>query len=137
MVTGIECAGLLLGIFPLVVEGLKFYLDAADRVKQMRRHKAIFTRFLREVDMEKCKFDNIWYSLVSISRINPKIVAEPMPWDPDVKAKLLECLPPHSVPSFVAACQEMNEILGKLARRFQKYNEDKVCNPIFDGAPSR
>jgi len=130
MVTGIECAGLLLGLFPLVLEGLKFYLQAADRVKQMRRHEATLTRFLREVDMEKCKFDNIWYSLVSISGINPMIVAEPMPWHPSVEEKLLACLPSHSVPSFVGACQDMNEILEKLAHRFQKYNEDRVRRPI-------
>ncbi|KAF8424837.1 hypothetical protein EV426DRAFT_597389 [Tirmania nivea] len=124
MITGIECAGLLLGVFPLVLEGLKFYLHAVDRVKQMRRHEATLTRFLREVDMEKCKFDNIWYSLISISGIDPKIVAEPMPWDPSVEEKLLACLPSHSVPSFVGACQDLNDILKKLAQRFQKYNED-------------
>ncbi|RPB29196.1 hypothetical protein L211DRAFT_817538 [Terfezia boudieri ATCC MYA-4762] len=126
MVTGIECAGLLLGLFPLVLEGLKFYLVAADRVKHMRRHEATLIRFLREIEMEKCKFDNIWFSLVSISGINPEIVAEPMPWHPSVEDKLLACLPSHSVPSFVGACQDMNEILKKLAHRFQKYNEDRA-----------
>jgi len=131
MVTGIECAGLLLGVFPLVLEGIKFYLEAAKRVKQMKRHGATLTHFLREVEMEQSKFDNIWYSLVAISGINPKIVAEPMPWHPSVEEKLLACLPSHSVPSFVRACQEMNEILEKLAHRFQKYNEDKVRSPIL------
>ena len=131
MVTGIEFAGLLLGIFPLVIEGLKFYLDATVRVKEMRRHEATLTRFLRDVDMEKSKFNNIWYSLVSISGINPKIVAEPVPWPPSIEVKLLACLPPHSVLSFTDACKDMNETLKKLAGRFQKYNQDRVCYPIL------
>ncbi|KAF8536846.1 hypothetical protein BDD12DRAFT_807443 [Trichophaea hybrida] len=63
MVTGIEAAGLALGAFPIAVEFIKFYANGARTMQDMRHHRHILDGFVRELDMEFCKFANTCYDL--------------------------------------------------------------------------
>ena len=123
MVTGIEAAGLALGLFPLVVEGVKFYISSAKKFKELKNHKRTLDKFRRELKMEKSKFDNIWYTLVSRAgvRIEPN-----MEFPPETVEEVLSCLPQYAVGSFVNGCQELKKILRKLAKKFRKYKQNKV-----------
>ena len=123
MVTGIEAAGLALGLFPLVIEGIKFYISSAEKFKEMKHHKRTLDKFRRELVMEKSKFDNIWYTLVSRAgvRMEPN-----MEFPPETVEEVLSCLPQYAVGSFINGCQELNTILEKLAEKFQKYEQNKV-----------
>ena len=38
MVTGVETAGLVLGAFPIVIEGLKFYTSGVRTIKDIKEH---------------------------------------------------------------------------------------------------
>ena len=123
MVTGIEAAGLALGLFPLVIEGIKFYISSAEKFKEMKHHKRTLDKFRREVVMEKSKFDNTWYTLVS----RAGVCIEPnMEFPPETVKEVLSCLPQYAVESFIDGCQELSTILGKLREIFQKYEQNKV-----------
>ena len=123
MVTGIEAAGLALGIFPLVIEGIKFYISFAKKVKQMKHYKRTLEQFRRELVMEKSKFDNTWFTLAKRAGIDIEPNKEP----PQLAMKrLLSCLPKYVVESFIDACQEFSDTLGELREMFQRYNQDSV-----------
>jgi len=125
MATGIEAAGLALGLFPIVLEGLKFYIASADAVREMKRHKRTLDQFRRDISMEKCKFENTWYTLVGRAGMDLDMLGE-QPWEAHVEAALISSLPAGSAGSFVDGCQDLNAILEELAERFVKYEKDTV-----------
>ena len=139
MVTGIEAAGIVLGLFPIVLEGLKFYTRSADTVREMKRHKRTLDQFRRDISMEKCKFENTWYALVGRAGMDLSMLGE-QPWGAYVEQTLISCLPAGSASSFIDGCQDLNTTLEELAQRFVKYETNTVrerfhcaaCAYIFD-----
>ena len=125
MATGFEVAGLVLGLFPIVIEGLKSCINSADTVKEMKRYKFTLDQFRRDINMEECIFNNTWDALMIIAGMDPTTIRK-QPWSAGVENKLLSCLPSSSVESFVAGCQDLHNILAELAQKFIKYEKDKV-----------
>lgn len=123
MVTGIEVAGLALGVFPLVIAGIKLYIDFAKEVKQMRDYEHTLDKFRRELKIEKSKFDNTWYTLASRAGV---YIEPDMKPSPKITERVLSCLPEHAVESFIDCCQELNVIMGKLSKKFQEHEQDSV-----------
>lgn len=64
MVTGLETAGLVLGAFPIVIEGLRIYVEGIRTIKTMLQHELILTQFCRDLAMEQTKFEDICYQLL-------------------------------------------------------------------------
>lgn len=64
MVTGIETAGLALSVFPLVVSGLQAYAEGARTIRELWRPEMTLKSLIRELGMEKCKFENTCTSLL-------------------------------------------------------------------------
>jgi hypothetical protein len=58
MVTGIETAGITLAIFPIVIEGLKAYLDGIASIKKWWQYVAVLKRLVRDLLVEEVKFTN-------------------------------------------------------------------------------
>lgn len=125
MITGIEAAGIALGLFPIVLEALKFYTTSADTVKEMKRHKRTLDQFRRDINMEKCKFENTWYALVVRAGLDLNMVGK-QPWEAHLEATLISSLPAGAASSFVDGCQDLNAILEELAQKFVKYEKDMV-----------
>ena len=126
MATGVESAGIALGLFPLVIEGIKFYISSAEKVTEMKHHKRTLDRFRRELVMEKSKLDNILYALVSRAGVP---IAPDMELSPKIMEQALSSLsgqPPYIVTSFVSSCQELITILRELSEKFQKYEQNRV-----------
>ena len=120
MVTGIEAAGLALGLFPLVIEGVKFYVSFTKRFTEMIDHKHTLDTFRRELVMEKSLFGNTWYTLM----IRAGVHIDPSTKSPTkTTERVLSCLPAYAVGSFVDSCQELNTILRDLEDKFQKYEQ--------------
>lgn len=109
MVTGIEAAGLVLGLFPLVIEGIEFYINSTETVKEIMRHKRTLNEFMRELEIEKCIFDNTYYTL-----------------EGRAGGSNTEGVLPYLPPCFDDGCQELNTILRNLMENFQKYEQDIV-----------
>ncbi|CAG8112686.1 unnamed protein product [Penicillium salamii] len=58
MITGIEAAGLALAIFPILIEGLKFYADEKGVVKDFFHYQKLLKRIERDLSREKVLFHN-------------------------------------------------------------------------------
>lgn len=123
MVTGIEAAGLALGLFPLVIEGIKFYISSAEKFKEIKHHKRTLEKFKRELEMEKSKFHNIWYTLVSKAGV---LTRPNMEFSSEIMEEVLPCLPRYAVESLVNGFQEWHTILDELMEKFKEYNQDEV-----------
>lgn len=123
MVTGIEAAGLALGLFPVVIEAIKLYMSSAEKFREMKHHKHTLAKFRRELVMEKTKLDNIWYTLVSKAGV---LIEPNMEFSPEIMKEVLSWLPPYAVESVVNSFQELNTILGELTEKFRKYEQDQV-----------
>ena len=130
MATGIEIVGLVLGAFPLAVEFIKFYADGARTVHDMRHHQHILDEFVRELDMEFCKFtntcDDLFEGVVTAEEVL-NLGARSEFWsDKDVQAKMTIRLSPLSIEQFKRAVETLNATLNDLKKRFV-VDETKVA----------
>ena len=123
MVTGVETAGIALGLFPLVIEGIRFYISSAEKFREMKHHKRTLDKFRRELVMEKSKLDNTLYELVSRAGVP---IAPHIELSPNIMEAALSRQPYYIVTSFVSSCQELITILSELSEKFQKYEQDRV-----------
>ena len=118
-----DAVGVALGLFPLLIEGIKFYISSAEKFKETKHHKSTLDKFRRELMMEKNKFDNIWYTLVN----KVGVLIEPnMEFSKEVMDEVLSGLPPYAVESFVNGFQELAAILRQLMERFEKHEQTRV-----------
>ena len=62
--SGIEIAGLVLGAFPLAIEGIKAYSNGMRTIKDIKNYQQILRQFARDLSVEKCKFDNTLLELL-------------------------------------------------------------------------
>jgi len=113
MVTGVETASLVLAAFPVAIECIKYYVDAASKMKEMRNHWAVLRQLAREVKAERTIFKNSWNRLLQLAGGTPNLSLSPL--DPD------------SVSSIVDICEDLIDILEELKHRFEKYERTKVC----------
>jgi hypothetical protein len=65
MVTDVETAGLILATFPLIIEGLKFYLEGLETIKRWWRYIKTLKHLIRKIAMEETKFENSCTELLS------------------------------------------------------------------------
>ena len=131
MVTGIEAAGLALGLFPLVIEGVKFYISFAQKFREAKHYKHTLDQFRRDLKMEGSKLKNIWYILVDRAGVLIKPNSE---LSPKMMEEILSCLPSWAVESVVNSLQELHTILIGLKQKFHKHAQDKVGTYyILDG----
>jgi hypothetical protein len=124
MLTGIEIAGLVLGAFPLAVEGIKFYANGARTMNEMRHHRHVLDEFIRELDMERIKFVDTCYDLFEDTVTGDELsslIDDPGGecWkDESFQRKLEVRLRHHCVPHFVQAVRTLKEVLDELNERF-------------------
>ncbi|KAF8453578.1 hypothetical protein BDZ91DRAFT_748922 [Kalaharituber pfeilii] len=67
MVTGVECAGLIIGIFPLIVEGLKAYSDGLKRIKRARQYASILGKYNTDLSIEAAQFQNTFTRIILLA----------------------------------------------------------------------
>lgn len=130
MATGIEIVGLALGAFPLAVEFIKFYADGARTVHDMRHHRHILDEFVRELDMEFCKFantcDDLFEGVVTAEEVLNLRAHSELWSDKDAQAKMTVRLSPLSIEQFKRAVETLNATLNDLKKRFV-VDETKVA----------
>lgn len=64
MVTGIEAAGLALGIFPLVLKGVEVYMDGLDTAKDLWHWRRQLRFIYRELQVEFALFESTCERLI-------------------------------------------------------------------------
>lgn len=128
MATPLEATGLALGLFPIVLEGITMYINSAEKVIEMIRHKRTLERFRRDLEVENIIYDNIWCTLGSRAGV---------PVEPNMKlstttiTEVLSCLHQDARKSFVNSCEELVSILKELETKFQKYAQNLVSKNNF------
>jgi len=115
MVTGIETAGLVLAAFPVVLEGLKYYIDCTKQVKDIRRHRVVLNRFMRDIKTEMTIFEDTWNRFTGY-----KLPDGGVP-------KLPTHLHTNLIDSIENVCQGMKDVLEILQQKLQKYEQTEVC----------
>ena len=124
MLTGAEVVGVVLGAFPLAVEFIKFYADGARTMQDMRHHQHALKQFVRELDMESCKFANTCEDLFE-GVVTPEGVSnlgtrskQDLWSNKAVQAKMTARLRPRSIKRFKMAVEALNATLNDLTEKF-------------------
>jgi hypothetical protein len=58
MITGVETAGLILAVFPILVQGLKAYAQGINTIRLWRSHLRILRQFARDIEGERVVYLN-------------------------------------------------------------------------------
>ena len=119
MVTGIEAAGLVLGVFPIVIDGLRYCIDSAKKAKGAARHKYVLRRFIRDIEAEMTIFVDTWYHLTGYDPSQGNVPEACAP-------KLPTHLRPKSISSICIVCENMLDVLEELREKLEKYKKSEV-----------
>lgn len=119
MSTGFEAVGLALAIFPVLVEGLKFYAEEKGVIKGIIRYQHVLKRMIRDIGREQTSFHNscqlflqhvatrAGYTEIEISDMMQDPKWTEMQWSQDV-------ISDDSVQRYLETVEDMNEELSKI-----------------------
>jgi len=79
MVTGIECAGIVLAIFPLVIEGIQLYYQGMQKIRGAREYASILYQYGSALGMEQVKFNQTWTRIIKLSNLQLRGIATRTP----------------------------------------------------------
>jgi hypothetical protein len=141
MVTGIEVTGLALATFPIVVKGVSFYLDAATKVKEIRNYEGVLERLVRQLEMEKTKFENtcefLLEAVLPADRVAALVGGDLKAWeDSDFQDALAQCLRTNTATAFTKAVAALNMSLRRLVERIGLDENRQVCHVHYTTTPS-
>lgn len=129
MVTGVETAGLVLAIFPLVVKGLDVYLDGSRKAKDLLQWSRGLRCTARVLRAESALFENTCACLLE-EVVTPKEVVLLMGgegWDDrDFQETLTEHMGTKLASAFIEAVEELNSCLNELRRDLGLHEESGV-----------
>lgn len=124
MVTGVEVAGLALGSFPILVEGLKAFHSGIGTIKNMRRSnfEVILRRFLREVEVHSWTYTNtcklLLDGVVSSEKLG-ELLSNPEAADwgsPELQGALESRLPPAAAKRFIITVSQLVDALAQMRK---------------------
>ena len=136
VVTGIETAGLVLGAFPLVIEGLKVYIKGVSTMKDMKRYESILGQFKRDIEMESTHFEDTCYQLLQHMVLPENATLDNLIASPggnlwkaeELQHALLRRLRPGSVMQFMRAAEELKCIMYTLGEKFDPSKSPDSCD---------
>ncbi|KAF8539036.1 hypothetical protein BDD12DRAFT_839770 [Trichophaea hybrida] len=117
MVTGVEITGIALAIFPIVLNGLTALHEFAGKIKYLKDYKKVLRRLVRDVIIEKHKFENTCEILLEgiVSAPDIDTLISGMGWDnPVFQEKLETRLRPKAAGIFVKTVDALNSGLQEL-----------------------
>ena len=127
MLTGIELAGLVLAIFPLVISGLEHYEEGMQPVKEWIRFRAEFLSFMNALGRQKIFFrqniEDLLSSVVSSEYEMACMLDNPQShrWqDANLEAKLkLRLSGRYEYEAFMNTATAIRDTLNKLVERLK------------------
>ncbi|KAF8250454.1 hypothetical protein K440DRAFT_640029 [Wilcoxina mikolae CBS 423.85] len=127
--TGFEVAGIVLVVFPLVVNGLSAFLDGTQKVKDLWQWEISLRKIIRDLGCEKAIFENtcefLLEGLVSAEEVTPLIKG--VGWDDLVlQYKMKERMGPNTADAIIAAVQELNRCLLLLESQLRFSSDEKT-----------
>ncbi|KAF8418440.1 hypothetical protein EV426DRAFT_511018, partial [Tirmania nivea] len=125
--TGIEIAGLVLGAFPLAIEGIKAYSNGMKTIKDMKNYQQILRQFARGLKVERCKYDNTLLEVLTMlvgpanaSQMKADLTSPE--WDDEgFQAQLKARLRPAegTLDSWLGVAEQLNETLCEVCEKFR------------------
>lgn len=135
--SGVEIVGVVLAIFPLVTEAIKFYTDGPSLVDYLLRYEGILKRIGRDVTREQTIFGNsckrFMDDIASQCGIEEEEIAEMIqnPQDPRWKEKDFfqeQVFNQKFVQQYLEAVEDMKEEMAKIERMTVVEDKDKVSS---------
>ena len=120
--SGIEIAGLVLAVFPVVVSGLKAYAEGIETVKTWRRYRRELDGYKRQLETQRVWYlDTLEELLVFVDSEEElaELIREPggLQWQrPEHATKLRERLD-HSYDSYLAIISELLQTLQVVKKK--------------------
>ena len=137
MASGIEIAGLVLGAFPLAIEGIKAYSEGMKTVRDMKNYQQILRQFSRELKVERCKYDNTFLGLLT-ELVGPakadlmKANLTSAEWDDEhFRSELKARIGPaeETLDNWLDVAEQLNETLCSVCEKFKLSPPEKVLPP--------
>ncbi|KAF8418436.1 hypothetical protein EV426DRAFT_679684 [Tirmania nivea] len=133
MATGMEIAGLVLGAFPLAIEGIKAYSNGMKTIKDMKNYQQILRQFTRELKVERCKYDNTLLEVLTMlvgpaNASQMKADLTSAEWDDEgFQAQLKTRLRPAegTLDNWLGVAKQLNKTLCEVCEKFRLPPEKK------------
>jgi hypothetical protein len=136
MVTGIETAGIVLAVLPLVIEGLKAYLEGVRTIEKWWRFDWELANLVRILDAEYIRYLNTCEELL-VGIVSPSTVGALLDspngdgWRaPDIEKKLRLRLR-RSFLSFMETINDMENVVQQLVKKLGLDLDSKVSQFDF------
>ncbi|RPB19133.1 hypothetical protein L211DRAFT_664238 [Terfezia boudieri ATCC MYA-4762] len=122
-----DIAGLVFGAFPLAIEGIKAYGGGMQTFKDMKHYRQILSQFSRELNVERCKYDNTFLGLLT-ELVGPakadrmKNDLKSAEWnDKDFRSrlKLRIGLAEETLDNLLYVAEQLNETLRTVCEKFK------------------
>jgi hypothetical protein len=132
MMTGVDAAGLALGIFPLIVEGLKAYGHGVSTINDCRRYEGVLGRLIRDLNGLQTVFNNTCIFFLQ-DMIAPEEVTAlladpggPLWRAPDFEKSLEERMSAETMKAIMETVQDIGNILQELGKKFRLQKDQEV-----------
>jgi hypothetical protein len=127
MLTGIELAGIILSVFPLVISGFEHYENGFQQIKEWIRFKGDFTRFLNALCRQRIFFrqniEELLAPIVASEYEMSQLLDNPggQDWaDPQLNEKLKKRLSgTYEYECYTATVVSILELVGKLKNKLK------------------
>ena len=70
MVTGIECAGLVLAVLPMLIAGIQAYSTSMSTITRARKYRSTLRQYSLDLSREHTVFRNTWFRIVQLVDYN-------------------------------------------------------------------
>lgn len=136
IMSGIEIVGLVLGAFPLAIEGINAYSNCMQTLRDIKDYQQILRQFARELEVEKCKYKNTFLELFAGLAIPAKIERmmadlQGAEWDDeDFQLQLKGRLRPayETLDNWLFLAQELHQTLRIVTEQFKLPSQEvSVC----------
>lgn len=134
--SGVETAGLMLGVLPLIIEGLKAYSNGVSTIKGYMKYRIPLQDLYDQLDNERVMFQNVCDELLDGLVENNKDKAALLndlggdAWkDPTLEEKLELRLSGASYQIYRRRMDDMNQAVAKIEDLFQLRPDHQVGAP--------
>lgn len=132
MITGIETAGLVLAVLPLVISALESYKDGLQTIKRLYRSEAQLRKLIRTLKVQRSKYRSNLEKLIKAAA--PDIGIQDVPedfynpiWHGELNARAKAYLDDR-YESFQAVVEEYQECIREIAKKLRHINRPQTVS---------